>query len=61
MNELIRVGSIEELVAHRDRCLELVERGFGLLTEASREFAKAAPSAKFVRYAYPVNSGHPYM
>jgi len=49
MNELIRVGSIEDLVAHRDRCLELVERGFSLLAEASREFAKAAPSARYVR------------
>jgi protein gp37 len=40
--ELFRVGSIDELVAHRDRALDLIASAVSMLLEAEREAKKAA-------------------
>jgi hypothetical protein len=52
--ELFRVGSIDELVAHRDRALELVKQAVDLLTEAQAEAAKAAPSARTSIFTFEI-------
>jgi hypothetical protein len=39
--ELIRKGSVEEIVAHRDRALELARQGFELLIRANEAYVKA--------------------
>lgn len=40
-SELIRKGSVEEIVAHRDRALELAQQGFELLIRANEAYEKA--------------------
>lgn len=51
-NEMMKVGSIEDLCAHRDRALALAAQALNLLVEAQAEMVKASPSASSYHYLF---------